>query len=107
MKPIVDEVARKLRDALKDAMPDFEGLYVFGSQVRGDATDDSDVDIVVILGEEFIFWPKEFHDIFSMMLCDYFEKIELDIRTKTLESLKWNPIFYDEVANKGVYYGRV
>ena len=107
MKPIVDEVARKLRDALRESMDDFEGLYVFGSQVRGDATEDSDVDIVVILGEDYIFWPKKFHDIFSKMLCDYYEKIELDIRTKTWESLKWNPVFFNEVVNNGVFYGRV
>ena len=32
MKQIIDEVARTLRDALKEAVADFEGLYVFGSQ---------------------------------------------------------------------------
>lgn len=34
MKPIIDEVAQKLRDALKVSISDFEGLYIFGSQVR-------------------------------------------------------------------------
>jgi len=32
MKQIIDEVARKLRDALKESVADFEGLYVYGSQ---------------------------------------------------------------------------
>ena len=53
MKPIVDEVARRLGDALRDSIKDFEGLYVFGSQVRGDATDESDVDIVVLFGQHY------------------------------------------------------
>ena len=105
MKPIVDEVARKLRDALKDAMPDFEGLYVFGSQVRGDATDDSDVDIVLVINRDYFDLPDEYYYIYGKMLADYYELIDLDIHTKTWHDLEQNPIFYDEVVNKGVYYG--
>ena len=105
MKPIVDEVARKLRDALKESMDDFEGLYVFGSQVRGDATEDSDVDIVVLFGRGYFDLPDEYYDIYGKMLADYYELIDLDIHPKTWHDLERNPIFYDEVVNKGVYYG--
>ena len=105
MKPIVDEVARKLRDALKESMDDFEGLYVFGSQVRGDATEDSDVDIVLIINRDYFDLPDEYYNIYGKMLADYYELIDLDIHTKTMYDLEQNPIFYDEVVNKGVYYG--
>ena len=58
MKPIIDEIARKLRDALKENIEDFKGLYIFGSQVRGDATEESDMDIVVLFGQHHYPSPK-------------------------------------------------
>jgi len=107
MKPIVDEIARKLRDALKESMDDFEGLYVFGSQVRDDATEDSDVDIVVILGHDYFRWPEAYHDIISQLQYEYYNAIDLDIHKRTWKTLKHNPVFYNEVVNKGVFYGRI
>ena len=105
MKQIVDEIAGKLRDTLQESMEDFEGLYVFGSQVRGDATDDSDLDIVVLFGQDYFFMPDALFDILSQMMYDYYDVIDLDIHTKTRQTLALNPFFYDEVVNKGVFYG--
>jgi predicted nucleotidyltransferase len=107
MKPIVDEIAKKLRDALKEAIPDFEGLYVFGSQARGDATEESDVDIVVLFEQERFWQPDEYYNILSKFMYDYYDIIDLDIHTKTQKQLKNNPFFYNEVVNKGVFYDRV
>ncbi|MDR1327290.1 MAG: nucleotidyltransferase domain-containing protein [Heliobacteriaceae bacterium] len=107
MKQIVDEIAKKLRDALKDAISDFEGLYVFGSQVRGDATEDSDLDIVVLFGHERFYQPDAFYEILSKMRYDYYDVIDLDIHPKTHKQLENNPIFYNEVVNRGVFYGSV
>ena len=107
VKPIIDEIARKLRDALKDAIADFEGLYVFGSQVRDDATEDSDVDIVVLFGEERFWQPDVFYEILSKMEYDYYDIIDLDIHPQTQKQLESNPIFYREVVNKGVFYNAI
>jgi len=107
MKPIVDEIARKLRDALKEAITDFEGLYVFGSQVRGDATKDSDVDIVVLFGEERFYQPDAFYEILSKMRYDYYDIIDLDIFPYTKNELERNYFFHNEVVNKGVFYATV
>jgi len=104
MKPIVDEIARKLRDALKEAIADFEGLYVFGSQVRGDATKDSDIDIVVLFGQERFYQPDEFYDILSKIRYDYYNIIDLDILPYTKKELERNYSFHDEVVNKGEFY---
>ena len=105
MKPIVDEVAKRLRDELKASIDDFEGLYVFGSQVRGDATDDSDVDIVAIFGQDYSKMPKPFYKILSQMDYDYYDKVYMDVLTYTREELQRNYIFHDEVVNKGIFYG--
>ena len=105
MKPVVDEVAKKLRDALKKNVTDFEGLYVFGSQVRGDATDDSDVDIVVLFSQEYSRPPRAFSDVMSQMYYDYFEIIDLDVLPYSRDELKRNISLHDEVVNKGIFYG--
>jgi predicted nucleotidyltransferase len=104
MKKVVDEIASKLRDALKESIKDFEGLYVFGSQVRGDATQDSDVDIVVLFGDENSFQVDAFYDILSKFRYDYYDIIDLDVHRRTRKLLENNPIFYNEVVNKGVFY---
>ena len=105
MKPIVDEVARRLRDALRDSIEDFEGLYVFGSQVRGDATDESDVDIVVLFGQHYFYKPDPYYDILSQMRYDYYDDLDLDISTYTRNELERNLSFHEEVVGKGVFYG--
>ena len=105
MKPIVDEVARRLRDALRDSIEDFEGLYVFGSQVRGDAADESDVDIVVLFGQHYLWKPDPYYNILSQMRYDYYDDLDLDISTYTRNELEENSSFHKEVVNKGVFYG--
>ena len=105
MKPIVDEVAKRLRDELCESIEDFEGLYVFGSQVRGDATPESDVDIVVLFGKYDMFRFGVFSDIMSAIELDYYNVIELDVLRYTREELERNYIFHNEVVNKGIFYG--
>ena len=105
MKPIVDEIARRLRDELKANIADFEGLYVFGSQVRGDATKESDMDIVVLFGQDYFHIPDPFYDILSQMGYDYYDEIFIDVLSYTQEQLQRNYFFHDEVVNKGVFYG--
>ncbi|MCL1865052.1 MAG: nucleotidyltransferase domain-containing protein [Spirochaetes bacterium] len=105
MKQIVNEIASKLRDSLQEAIKDFEGLYVFGSQVHGNATKDSDVDIVVIFGQDRFYQPDAFYDILSQMRYDYYDVIDLDVLPYTREQLQRNYIFHNEVVNKGVFYG--
>ena len=105
MKPIVDEVAKRLRDALNKNISDFEGLYVFGSQVRGDANEESDLDIVALFKRDLFQLPDEFYDILSQFSYDYFDIINLDVHPKTKSQLELNPFFYEEVVSKGVFYG--
>jgi len=105
MKPIVDEIAIRLRDSLKESIADFEGLYVFGSQVRGDATEGSDVDIVVLFKQEYFGMPDELFEVLFQMRIDYYDMIDLDVLPYTLDNLQQNYYFYDEVVNKGVFYG--
>ena len=107
MKSIVNEVACKLRDSLLTQMDDFQGLYVFGSQIRGEATDRSDIDIVVLFNQDYFRLPDALFEILFDIGIEYYDLIDLDVHTETLNSLKLNPFLYDEVVNKGVFYGAV
>jgi len=105
MKPIVDDIAKRLRDSLKESIDEFEGLYVFGSHVRGDATDDSDVDIVVLFKNGNSDLSNEFYDIIFQIDIDYYDTVDIDILPLSKEQLAMNYFFYDEVVNKGIFYG--
>jgi len=105
MKPIVDEIARKLRDALRENVKDFEGLYVFGSQVKGVAASSNNLDIVVLFGQEYFGMPDELFEILFQMRIDYYDVIDLDVLPYTRKELESNYLFHDEVVNRGVFYG--
>jgi len=93
----------ELKKALKDSLEDFEGLYLYGSHAKGNAKDDSDVDVVVILDRagdrnvRGIIW-----DIVSFL--DYKYDLVFDLHPMTREELERNPVFHDEVVNKGIFY---
>jgi predicted nucleotidyltransferase len=103
MKQIVDEIARKLRDALKETIDGFEGLYVYGSQVRGDATQDSDIDIMVLFTNAADKKSPAYYRVVSQIMYDYYGN-DLDLHRRTREELERNYRYYDEVVNKGVFY---
>ncbi|MDR1168533.1 MAG: nucleotidyltransferase domain-containing protein [Heliobacteriaceae bacterium] len=103
MKAVVDEIAQKLRNALKETLEGFEGLYVFGSQVRGDAHEDSDIDIVVLTDKPLSYdTDKSIWRIVGKLEYDY--DTFLDVHPKTREQLELNYFFHEEVVNNGVFY---
>ena len=104
MKQIVDEIAIKLRDSLRESISGFEGLYVFGSQVRGDATADSDIDIMVLFDNIKDKDRPEYYRVLSKIMYDYYGN-DLDVHRRTREELECNYRYHDEVVNKGVFYG--
>jgi predicted nucleotidyltransferase len=102
MKDKINEIANNLRAHLKNSFNDFEGLYVFGSQVNGIPNEDSDIDIVVIVNysdkhKRGILWDK-------ISLLEYKYDVFIDVHPMTRKELEHNGIFYDEVVNKGVFY---
>ncbi|MDR0822942.1 MAG: nucleotidyltransferase domain-containing protein [Endomicrobium sp.] len=102
MKDKINEIACELNTALKNSFEDFEGLYVFGSQVNGKPNEDSDVDIVAIVDAEDKEKLGKIWDIASLL--DYKYDLFLDLHPMTRKELERNYVFHDEVVNKGVFY---
>lgn len=101
MKKKAVEIAKKLKEKLKK-YADFEGLYLYGSQVTGKAHKDSDIDIVGVF--------KENRDNSDEVLGDAYEvelenDIILDFHPMTMEQLNQNWFYFNEIK-KGIYYAR-
>ncbi len=99
----IDEIAQKLKTALKNHFDDFEGLYLYGSQVTGKQTEDSDIDIIAVLSDtdnkekRYTIWG-----IVSQLEYNY--DVCIDLHPMTRYELEQNYIFHKQVVDKGIYY---
>jgi predicted nucleotidyltransferase len=102
MEAKINEVVQILKTELKNSFNDFEGLYLYGSQVNGIPNEESDIDIVIIIDysdkqKRGVLW-----NIISLL--EYKYDIFIDVQPMTRQELEHNSIFYDEVVNKGIFY---
>lgn len=73
-----------------------EYAILFGSYARGDATEESDIDIIVVGGEHFC--PK---DIFAFGE-ELHQKTKKDVDVFEIREINKNTAFYDNVIKEGV-----
>ncbi|MDR1327415.1 MAG: nucleotidyltransferase domain-containing protein, partial [Heliobacteriaceae bacterium] len=104
MKAKIKRIVQELRTALQNAIDDFEGLYLFGSQATGKATKDSDIDIVILFKNKRYWQPLDYHKILSRISYEY--DADLDTHPMTRKELERNYYFHKEVVNKGIFYGK-
>jgi predicted nucleotidyltransferase len=70
------ELIRRLRDRLS-AWPDLHGAWLFGSVARGDASSDSDIDLLIVA-----------EDLQSLDLHDRLSHLQADVRSWTGNDLQ-------------------
>ena len=103
MKKII-KIIFKLNKSIKELFSDFNGVYLYGSYAAGCANKDSDVDLVALFNSDLL--REDRMNLWS--LIGKFEAemdITLDLHPMTMKELKKNPIYYEQVVDKGVYYG--
>jgi len=98
----ITEIINELNTLIKAKYSDFKGLYLYGSRVRGDFREDSDIDVVAVFDE--LDRAKDFE--LSGIICDLMYKYDvyIDLHSYTPDTLDRNPFYYNEVVNKGLYY---
>jgi predicted nucleotidyltransferase len=105
MNKKVVKVVKKLNKELSRLIPDFSGVYVYGSQVRGDYSSESDIDVVGLFKKINDEIESKIYKLISFL--NYKEDVFIDIHPMTESELSRNCFFKDEVVNKGVFYAPI
>ena len=98
------QVIEKVNTTIKTTYDNFNGLYLYGSCAAKKNNENSDIDIVAI-------FDKSLSREQRLYLWNLIGKIEvdfgvvLDLHPMSEAELKQNPIYYNQVVNKGIFYG--
>lgn len=100
LKPILAELKRGLQEIYGDRL---RAVVLFGSQARGEATEDSDVDVAVVL-DDFDNAHTE-PDRYADLMYDLFERhgeliMSVPMREREWRELDWR--LYRNVRREGV-----
>lgn len=103
MQKFVEEAISKLIKELSEKFDDFHGIYLYGEFVGGRIVQDDDIELVAIFDFEDrhkreLIWP-----IVGKVETDL--DVYIDLHPITMEDLKKDEDFYDEVVNHGVFFG--
>ena len=100
----VDKIISKLNKSIKNLFSDFSGVYLYGSCATNSSNENSDIDIVALFNSDL---PREKRmDLWTLIgQIEAEMDITLDLHPMTIVELKKNPIYYEQVVGKGIYYG--
>lgn len=103
MQKFVEDTINSLKKALSESFDDFHGLYLYGAFADGTFEEDDDIEIVAIFDVEDkakreLIWP-----IVGKIETDL--DVFIDLHPITMEELKKDEEFYDEVVNNGIFFG--
>lgn len=104
MLKFVEETIDLLNKALSEKFDDFHGIYLYGTFANGSNRSDDDIELVAIFDVEDkhkreLIWP-----IVGKVETDL--DVYVDLHPITMEELKKDEDFYDEVVNKGMFFQR-
>lgn len=102
-KKFDEVVVQKLRDSLINNFNDFNGLYLFGSRVKGASAKESDYDFVALF--ENVNRDKKLKIYRIVGELEYEFNVFIDLKVLNPNQFKMNPFFYEEVTNYGIFYG--
>ena len=99
----IEKIIKDVNESILKKFSFFKGSYFYGSRARGNFTENSDIDLINVFDNE-LSYEEELELAGIMGDIDYKYDVFIDYHNYTLNNLKKNPIFYNEVVNKGFYY---
>lgn len=101
---MIDELLERIKVIIRQVAPQAK-VILFGSQARGDAKEESDIDLMVILDQESISWEEE-KVVTTPLYALEFETGKIIsphvITAKEWENAAHKTTFYHEVMNDGI-----
>ncbi|OGH96382.1 MAG: hypothetical protein A2039_06685 [Candidatus Melainabacteria bacterium GWA2_34_9] len=99
------EVVKELNKIVKESYEGFIGSYLYGSQVKGTAHKESDIDIVLLFNSELT--HRQERDLAGIIgNVEYKYDVFIDYHPYTMQQLKRNPFYYESVVEEGKYFDR-
>ncbi len=100
----IDKIILRLNKSIKSLFSDFNGIYLYGSYATDNANKESDIDVVALFKTDLT--REKRMDLWSLVGALEAEmNVTLDLHPMTIIELKRNPIYYEQVVDKGIYYG--
>ena len=93
-----------LNKNIKSLFSDFCGVYLYGSYANKTNSENSDIDMVALFNKKLTREQRlQLWTIVGNIEAEY--DIILDLHLMNNEELRNNPIYYNQVVNKGIFYG--
>ena len=100
----VTSIVEYLKNQIRSLFSDFNGIYLYGSYANKTNKEDSDIDIVALFDTKLTREDRmKLWSLIGTIEAEY--DIILDLHPMNREELKQNPIYYNQVVNKGIFYG--
>lgn len=97
---IINTLNRKIKSAYKN----FNGVYLYGSFANQTNTENSDIDLVALFEKSLNRNERiELWSLLSDLEAEY--DVFFDLHPMSENELKRNPVYYNQVVNKGIFYG--
>ncbi len=99
----INIIINLLKQKISSKFNDFKGIYLYGSYAKGSFTKESDIDIIILFSKNLSYEEeKQLAGIIGFIEAE--KDVFIDYHPYTMEDLRKNPIFLEEVTEKGIYY---
>lgn len=99
----LEKIIKELNKEISEKFDFFKGSYLYGSRAKGNFQNDSDIDIINIFARNLT--RAEALDLAGIIGdIEYKYDVFIDYHDYTINRLKENPVFYNEVIAYGFYY---
>jgi predicted nucleotidyltransferase len=102
MQKIVEEVIDLLNKAFSERFNDFHGIYLYGIFLDGKNHKTEDIELVAIFDTEDKYKREVIWPIVGKIETDL--DVFIDLHPITMDELKKDEEFYDEVVNRGTFF---